>query len=95
MKLKYYISSIALLALVASSCQKTEFTELMEEKAFQEESRLASDGSVNPEGSNEVPDPDGIIFIDPVLSDSLGTGVVKEVSDGDEESDDDESDTGS
>ena len=90
MKKRYYIACIALMGLMFTGCQKTEFSELMEDELTQQEARQAGDIQ---RGSNSLDDAASTAPLDieklknPVLDKS---GVVKEVSDGDEESDDDE-----
>ncbi|NQV53003.1 MAG: hypothetical protein HQ500_07455 [Flavobacteriales bacterium] len=90
MNIKYHIASLAIIGLLFTGCQKTEFSELMEEDLVQQESRQSEDvlfDNVTLEGTSLFDDAGLIDDENPKKDDS---GVVKEVSDGDEESDDDE-----
>ncbi|MEQ9187116.1 MAG: hypothetical protein RLP15_05225 [Cryomorphaceae bacterium] len=90
MKTRNYIACIALMGLMFTGCQKTEFSELMEDEISQQEARQAGDiqqgfSLMDVESSTAPLDIEKLK--NPILDKS---GVVKEVSDGDEESDDDE-----
>lgn len=90
MKTRNYIACIALMGLIFTGCQKTEFSELMEDELTQQEARQAGDiqqGTVSLDDASSTAPLDIEKLKNPVLDKS---GVVKEVSDGDEESDDDE-----
>lgn len=86
MKTRYYIASIIVSTFLFSACQKSEFAELMDEPASRVEAREAQDDAAG--------EPDGVAQVDgaelPVIVTPVKSGVVKEVSDGDDESDDDE-----
>lgn len=87
MKNRLYISTLIAVLLGATSCQKTELQDLYESSSEVEEQRAADESQI-------TTSQDGSIITDEprvILRDRIEvTGVVKEVSDGDEESDDDE-----
>ena len=90
MNIKFHTASLAIIGLLFTGCEKTEFSELMEEEVVQQEARQSGDVLYDNETLEGTS-----LFDDSGLTDDEKTtkddsGVVKEVSDGDEESDDDE-----
>jgi len=90
MNIKFHIASLAIIGLLFTGCEKTEFSELMEEEVVQQEARQSGDVLYDNETLEGTS-----LFDDSGLTDEEKTtkddsGVVKEVSDCDEESDDDE-----
>lgn len=85
MKQNVYIASIAFTALLFAACEKTEFNELMDGDALQEEARNsdASFDATERRGTNAK-------WVPVETEEPTTPGVVKEVSDGDDESDDDD-----
>jgi len=87
-----YISLLTVAVLALSSCQKDEFEELMDDASVEQIEKRQSTGegdvvgggshwgnkNIDPNPKDDTPDVDG------------GGIMVKEVSDGDEESDDDD-----
>ncbi len=90
MKNRFYISTLIVVMLGVTSCQKKEFQELYESSSEIEEQRVADESQIttSQDGSFITEEP-RLILRDRIEV----TGVVKEVSDGDEESDDDENKT--
>lgn len=90
MKNRFYISTLIVVMLGVTSCQKKEFQELYETSSELEEQRAADESQITTSQNGSI------ITDEPrmILRDHIEvTGMVKEVSDGDEESDDDENKT--
>lgn len=86
MKKRIYIASILAVSIGFVSCQKTEFEELIISTANDnEEAKISKEQITSFSDPNISTAEDDLILDDPYV-----TGLVKEVSDGDEESDDDE-----
>ena len=84
MKKAIYILATAAFVMVLSSCQKDEFEEIMIQRSAETEAGAYG-------GQDEVFEQDDLEERAlPIRIKKTKTGVVKEVSDGDEESDDDD-----
>ena len=89
MKKQIYIASLAFATLLMVGCEKTEFSELMEDEVLPQEQARTSNTSQDFDDQNTTQRVKATWI--PVEDERPSEpGVVKEVSDGDDESDDDD-----
>jgi SOS-response transcriptional repressor LexA len=87
---KYIHTAIILsITVLISACEKNEFMELMDEKSAEVQAKESGE-NVRNTTQETAPILEDVRYWKPIESDHSAPGVVKEVSDGDDESDDDE-----